>query len=408
MPPRPKVFNVVTKLAVGGAQETALRYCSKLDPAGWETVLVTGSDSSPEGDLFDEAAGLGVPVVTVRALHRSIRPWSDLRALLELIRLFRSERPDVVHTHSSKAGLVGRLAARLAGVPVVVHTVHGWSFHDGMSPLARKVAIALERLAARWTTRLVVVSRADERTGRHEGIGEPGDYSLIRSGIDASAYLPSPERRARARAAIGCPEGQPVVGTVTRLCRQKDPVTLLKAVRRVVDARPDVHCVIVGDGPLRRAVDDLIDELELGGHVTLLGSRDDVSTLLAGFDVFALSSQWEGLPRVVVEAMAAGVPVVTTDAGGVAEAVESGVCGVVVPVGDAAALADGVVALLDDRRLADRFARLAESRVAEFDTAAMIERLEALYVELLAETRSLPRRRRMARTVASAARHEPA
>jgi glycosyltransferase involved in cell wall biosynthesis len=406
VPLRPKVFNVVTKLAVGGAQETALRYCSHLDRDRWETVLVTGPDPSPEGNLFAETSKAGVPVFTVEALHRSIRPWADVRAVLQLVRLFRSERPDVVHTHSSKAGLVGRLAARLAGVPVVVHTVHGWSFHDGMPRIARRVAISLERLAARWTSRLVVVADLDRETGRRERIGTPDHYVLVRSGIEPAVYRPSPRSRARAREVFGCPEGRPVVGTVTRLCRQKDPMTMLAAVRQVVDARSDAHCVIIGDGPLRPAVEQLIDDLGLRRHVTLLGSRNDVDTLLAGFDVFALSSLWEGLPRVVVEAMAAGVPVVATDAGGVREVVEDGVSGLVVPVADATALAEGVVRLLDDPRLATRFARSAQSRVQEFDTDAMIERLEKLYLDLLSATRSRPRRRRIARTVATAVGHD--
>src|SRR5687767_7274564 len=153
-----KVFNVITKLAVGGAQETALAYCSQLDPDRWATTLVTGPERSPEGDLFDEARRRSVTVVTVPSLRRRIRPVADARAVVQLVRLFRRERPDIVHTHSSKAGLVGRLAARLAGVPVVAHTVHGWSFHEGMSPAARAVAVRIERMAARWTSTLVVVA----------------------------------------------------------------------------------------------------------------------------------------------------------------------------------------------------------------------------------------------------------
>ncbi|MGH3372045.1 MAG: glycosyltransferase family 4 protein, partial [Nocardioidaceae bacterium] len=366
-------------------------------------------DKSPEGDLFEEAARLGVRVVTVPNLHRAVRPLADLRAVVGLVRLFKRERPDIVHTHSSKAGLVGRLAARLAGVPAIAHTVHGWSFHDEMPRLVRRAVVVTERLAARWTSLIVVVGERDAEIGRVERIGHQASYALIRSGIEVAAYSTSPEARAKARSAFGIPEGVPLVGTVTRLSRQKDPTTLLTAVRLVVDVRPDVHCVIVGDGPLRSEVEAHVRELGLRSQVTLLGARDDVAALLPGFDAFVLSSRWEGLPRVVIEAMAAGVPVVATDVGGVAEAVDDGTSGLLVPVGDEHALAQAVLRVIGDPVLAADMGRAAETRVGEFDTSVMIDRLDRAYRELLARGgRRRPRRRRIARAVRRASGHDAA
>ncbi|HVF14265.1 MAG TPA: glycosyltransferase family 4 protein, partial [Acidimicrobiales bacterium] len=399
--------NVITKLSVGGAQETALRYCSLLDPLTWDTSLVAGPESSPEGDLFDEAARQGVRVLTIPTLCRRARPLADFRAVVDLVRLFRRERPDVVHTHSSKAGLAGRLAARLAGVPVIVHTVHGWSFHDGMSRAGRRTMVTAERIAARWTTTLVVVAERDAEIGRAAGVGRPEQYALVRSGIDTVAFRSAAATRAAARQSLGIPEGVPVVGTVTRLCRQKDPATLLHAARSVVDARPDARLVVVGDGPLRAEVETLLDDLSLRPHVTMLGPRDDVAALLAGFDAFVLSSRWEGLPRVVVEAMAVGVPVVSTNVGGVGEAIEDGVSGLLGPIGDPDALAAAILRILDEPGLGDRLRRAAGANVDEFDLRVMTDRLDDLYTRLLGG-RSRPRRRRMAAAVRTDTGHEAA
>lgn len=402
------MFNVITKLAVGGAQETALSYCSQLDPDRWAMTLVTGPELSPEGDLFEEAGRRGVPVLTVPSLRRRIRPLADTRAVVELVRLFRRERPDIVHTHSSKAGLIGRLAARIAGVPVVVHTVHGWSFHDGMSPVARTVAVTLERLAARWTWPLVVVAEIDAEIGVAAGIGQPAQYTVIRSAVDVDRLRRAAGSRASARAALGIPEGVPVAGTVTRLCRQKDPETLLRAARLTAELQPDARFVVVGDGPLRPQVERLLDELDLRDHVTLLGRRSDVEALLPGFDAFVLSSRWEGLPRVVIEAIAVGVPVVSTDVGGIAEAVEDQVSGLLVPPGDAVSLANALVRVLAEPGLGARLRANAATRVDEFDVGTMTDSLDDLYSGLLAGRRSRPRRRRIATAVRTASGHEAA
>lgn len=404
---RGKVCNVITKLAVGGAQETALAYCTSLDPAHWEASVVTGPERSPEGDLFDEAARRGVTVNLVPSLRRRITP-GDARAVVELVRHFRRERPDIVHTHSSKAGLLGRLAARIAGVPAVVHTVHGWSFHDGMSPVGRAVAVRLERLAARWTSALVVVTDNDADIGSAEGIGTWGQYVLVRSAVDVDGLRQAAASREQARTALGIPEGVPVMGCVTRLCEQKDPATLLRAARRVVDVRPEARLVVVGDGPLRADVEAMVDELGLRGHVDLLGPRTDVATLLPGFDAFLLTSRWEGLPRAVIEAMAVGVPVVATDVGGIADAVTDGQTGLLAPAGDDGALAAAVLRIFGEAGLGARLAHAAGSRVDEFDVAEMADRLEDLYAGLVAGGRSVPRRRRMAVATRIDSGHEAA
>lgn len=377
---RVKVLNVITSLVVGGAQETAMRYCSRLDPSRFEAKLVCGPDLGPEGNLFEVARRQAVEVLTVPRLHRPMRPVADTLALVALFRLFLRERPTIVHTHSSKAGQLGRLAARLAGVPVVMHTVHGWSFHDGMHPAPRSAAVFVERLTARLTTSLVVVADRDRRTGVERRIGRPDQYTLVRSAIELDEYRPRPGATAAARRAIGLDAATPVVGTVTRFLPQKDPVTLVRAFALVAERVPGSRLVVVGDGPMRARVEALLAELGIQDRVTLLGPRTDVASILPAFDVFVSSSRWEGLPRVIVEAATAGVPVVATDVGGNAELLVHGESGMLVPAGDTEALAAAMTAVVSHKDLARSLRRMAMEAVAPFDISVMIRDLEALYL----------------------------
>jgi glycosyltransferase involved in cell wall biosynthesis len=383
-----RVARIITKLAVGGAQQNVLITCHGLPVDRFEQVLAFGPDVDEEGSLRGRAVELGIALHEVPHLVRDVSPIDDTRATVELVRWLRDLRPDLVHTHSSKAGLVGRLAARLARVPVVVHTVHGWSFHDEMSPRLRSATIRAERLAARATDRLVVVTSEDRDKGLAAGIGRPEQYVVIRSAIDLAAFAAPAdpvvlaEQRRAARAALGLPAAVPVVGTVGRLADQKDPETWLAAARLVVDAVPDVRFVWIGDGPLRPAVEAAVRRADLHGSVVLAGVRGDVPRLLRALDVFALSSRWEGLPRTVVEAMASGVPVAATAVDGVVEVIDDGRTGRLVPPGDPAALARAVTTLLDDPPRRDAIGSAATERVREFDAAEMLARLERLYQEV--------------------------
>ena len=370
-----RVAYVITKLDVGGAQETAVRCASGLRARGHDVVLVSGRAVDNPGEMAHDAIAAGLAVVEVPSLGRAIRPLRDVVTVARLARLFRSIRPDVVHTHSSKAGIVGRLAARLARVPVVVHTVHGWSFHDRMPPPVRSAYVVLERLAARWTDRLVVVTPLDRDKGLGAWIGSPADYRLIRSGIDLSTW-------ADAGRPIGADDA-PVVGTVTRLSRQKDPLTLVRAFEHIARGRPDARFVVVGDGPLRADVEAELRRLGIDDRVELVGVQRDVAPIVASFAVFVSSSLWEGLPRVIIEAMAARVPVVATAVDGVAEVVHDGTTGLLAAPSDPPALAAAALRVMNDPWLRDALVAGAAALVADFDEAAMVEAHEEMYCEVL-------------------------
>jgi glycosyltransferase involved in cell wall biosynthesis len=373
------VCHIITRLIVGGAQEAAVLSCARVDAERFESVLVTGPQAGVEGTLRPLAASLGVPTVIVDPLVRQVNPVLDVRATRALRHHLRATRPDVVHTHSSKAGLIGRWAARRERIPVVVHTVHGWSFHEHMPAWLRATYLQLERRAANWCDRIVTVSDLDRKKGLAAGIGSPEQYVTIHEVNDLAPYESHAGQRAEARRRLGLPPDGAVVGTVGRFTEQKDPHTWIRAAALIARRRPDTHFVMIGDGPLRAEVERSSRELALGDRLLAPGLRDDVPALLPAFDVFLLTSRWEGLPLVIPQAMAAGVPVVASTADGNREVVRDRVNGLLVAPQSPEATAQAVVELLDDPALRERVELAGRETARAFSLGQTIPRLETLY-----------------------------
>ena len=382
---RLKIVHLITRLELGGAQQNTLYCAEHHDRARFAVSLWAGA-----GGLLDERAR-AIADADVRILPWLVHPLApvgDLYATMRLASMLKDV--DLLHTHSSKAGILGRAAARLAGVRAVVHTVHGWSFNDRQSPPIRRLYVEAERAAARMTDRIVCVARHDVTRGIDLGIGHPSQYVVVRSGIDPSLYAASEGARERARSAIGATKESVVVGSIANFKPQKGPLDFVEAARLAFASNPRLRFVFAGDGPMRPEVERAIDSAGLGGVVQLLGWRDDVAEVFAGMDIFLLTSLFEGLPRVVLQAMAASVPVVVTDTGGVTEVVIDGETGIVVPPGRSERAAAAIVGLAADEAARGRLARAARARLGdEYDINRMVGRLESLYDELLNE-RVLP------------------
>ena len=378
-----RVLHVITRMILGGAQENTLLSCSLIDRSGFPSEILCGPETGAEGSLHDDCRLSSVTLHLEPALRRSVHPWHDFIALLRLTHFIRRGRYDVVHTHSSKAGVLGRVAARLAGAPVVVHTVHGWPFSQEESPVHRTVWVNLERFCARLADAIVVVGSADQEKGLELGIGRPDQYHLIRSGIDVEYYRGAGIDRGQVRSRLGLPRDAFVVGSVGRLSRQKAPLDLLGAFEPVARARPDAHMVIVGDGPDRPAVEAAVRNSRLDGRIHLAGLRRDVPALMCAFDVFALASHWEGLPRVLPQAMAAGLPIVASRANGVPDAVVNGENGWLVDVGDVAGLSRRLLELSQDPSRARRMGERGRERAEEFSARRMVDQLTVLYRRLV-------------------------
>jgi glycosyltransferase involved in cell wall biosynthesis len=368
-----RVAVVITRLE-GGAGILALRGATALDPARFQVTVITGSGTA----LIARARAAGLEVVVEPSLRTPINPVADLTALRRLSALLRERRFDVVHTHTAKAGAVGRLAARRAGAGWIVHTYHGFPFHEFQSPARRGAYVALERRLGRITDLALCVGNGVAVEAARRGLIPPDRIRAIGVAVDAPlAVAADGSARKRARRLLGLPEHATVVGAVGRLAYQKAPEDFLAALR--VLRRPGVVGVWVGGGELAGRVARLA-AAQPHAPVLLTGERDDVPALLPAFDVFTLPSWYEGLPTAVVEAMLCGVPVVATAVNAVGDLVVPGETGLLVPPRRPDLLAGAIRSLLDSPADAARMAVAARARLGtRYTVAALRDALEAAY-----------------------------
>ena len=384
-----------TKIAQIASDDLALRYLllgqlrDLVQSEAFEVVSI--STDGPEIPFIES---IGVRHVAVPMTRRPVTPFSDIVSLFRLYRVLWRERPDVVHTHTTKAGFLGRWAARLARVPVIVHTNHGFVFHETSRRVWRTWFIALEKLAAASCDLILCVSREDVVTAERLGIGR-GKIELIGSGgigVDCEVFDPdafSSDERRRKRDEIDIPHEVPVVGFVGRLTREKGVLELFEAARIVREQVPDVRFVIIGLVDVARSDavgTDIADRYGIGSYTSFLGLRQDMPELFSIMDVFVLPSYREGLPRVLMEASAMGLPSVATDIRGSREVVQKDVTGLLVPAKDTAALATAIVDLLTNPERAARMGHAARSRALElFDERPVFELIRSHYSRLLLE-----------------------
>ena len=378
------LLQAITRLIVGGAQETVMYLTDLLDKERFQVEVLSGPQTGSEGSLIEEVRANGIPVTILPDMLREISPLHDFMALLTMTNFIRTNRYTIVHTNSSKAGIIGRVAARMAGTPIIVHTVHGWSFHEHMSPWLRGFYVALERFAASFTDVMVVVANQDIDKGLQAGIGRQGQYRLIRSAIPMEEFNPQHVNRRTVREQLNIPLDAPVLGNVGRFSPPKNPFDWIEVAALVAEQLPECYFLLVGDGKLRSETEALVEEKQLSERTIFTGLRRDVPEMLAAIDVFLLISQWEGLPRVIPQAMAMQVPVVSTRVGGSAEAILQGETGYQCNYGDLDGLAAYCLKLLRDERLrAEMGQRGRDHAIQEFDVHRMVQQMAALYEELL-------------------------
>jgi glycosyltransferase involved in cell wall biosynthesis len=356
---RVRVAQVTANFA-DGSGGIMLREALALDPEKYVNTIIAPAD----GTLFDRAEAAGLEVIRLNRMGRGRRvyPWRDVEAFRELTAHLQAGEFDVVHTHAGRAGALGRVAAARLGRAAVVHTLHGFPFNEFQPAPVRRGLLAIERRLARLTDYFITDGTFVASESIRLKIAPPERVRAVISPIDGVNPVSDAARR-EARLVLGLPESAKVVGTTGRVTAQKSPLDMVRAIARL--QRPDVYTVWVGDGDLRPATEQLIEREGLGGRFLLIGARDDVPRLLPAFDVFAMSSLWEGLPCSVVEAMTCGLPVVATAVNSVPEIVISGRTGLLARPGDPASISRALAYMLDHPAEAARMAEAGRAQIGE-------------------------------------------
>lgn len=385
-----KILHVITRLDMGGSAQNTLLTCHELGRK-YEMVLVCGlsqeshmteSESAAVDSQIERARANGVKIIRIPSLLRRISPLKDIRALYDLIRTLRAERPDIVHLHTSKSGILGRLAAKIAGVPIVIHTPHGHVFSGHFGPILSGLFLWIERFFAPFTDRVVVLSDGEIRDYTDFQLYSREQLVRIHSGVDIEKFMQGSIPAAEKKRSLGLAPNAAVVGFVGWLMPVKGPMHLLKAMDAVWPDHGDAALVFVGKGDLD--VQLRAEALKTGanGKVHFLGWRNDIEAIMPLFDILVLPSLNEGMGRVLVEAMAAGKPIVASKVGGIPDLVQHGINGLLVPPGDEKALADGIRQLLDDPQKANMMGRRGRERCHEFSLDAMVKKIDALYLSM--------------------------
>ena len=376
---RIKLLQLITLSEMGGAQKVLYHLVAGLDRNRFDITVAC----APGGDLVRWLAPLdGVRVVQVPHLCREISPARDLCAFWFLYRLMRREGFAIVHCHSSKAGILGRLAARLAGVRGILFTVHGWGLGDHHSRIKQSFFVLAEKVAGRCSDRVVCVSRADYQKALDEKLVPPDRLAVIHNGLPRPAPQPPALREE-----LGLSEKALMVGTVCRLRPPKDPLFFLEVARALLYSGKwagNLYFVLIGDGPLMAPCREYVQRHGLSRAVFFLGNREDAPALVAGLDVFVLFSLWEGLPLTVIEAMQAGKPVVAPAVGGVGELVTPGETGYLIKPRDLAGAVQALETLLKDGQLRrDMGAKGRRAALEHFSVERMVADYLRVYDDLL-------------------------
>lgn len=376
-----KVLHIHTLPVISGSGLNTFLTMEGLKKRGYETALAC----APGGKLNSLVSGRGMRVIPFKNLVQPLHPLKDSLVVLDLARFLKTHPYHIVHTHNSKAGFVGRLAAKLARVPAVVHTVHGFSFHDQEPPWRQGLFRSMERLAAQWCDQLIFISQPLMAWALREGIGKKEKMTRIYSGIELDGFQPvSEEKKMDLRRKWGLGEQDAVVGIVSKLWDGKGHIQLLDAFRQIHRTKKEAKLVIVGEGYRLKDLRRLVDTHGLDGSVLFAGFQADVAPLVATFDAAVLPSLFEGMGRVLLEAMAMGKPVVASRVGGIPDLVEHGVNGYLVRPGSVEDLKEALLKILNNPSLARKMGLAGRQRIkSEFDALAMVDAIERVYRHLL-------------------------
>ncbi|GAA4424078.1 glycosyltransferase family 4 protein [Bremerella cremea] len=382
-----RVAHVITRMIIGGAQENTLYNCLDLiRDFGDDVLLITGPSEGPEGNLLEQAHAQGLPVQTLPNLRRNIHPWTDWKGYHEVKQAIRDFQPDVVHTHSAKAGMLGRRGAMALKVPAVIHTVHGAPFHPYQSDAARRFFIACERYASSQCHQLVSVADAMSDLLVEAKVAPREKFLTVYSGMEVEPFLESGSLREAARAELGIRPDDVVIGKIARLFHLKGHEYVIEAARDVVAQCPQAKFLFVGDGILREKYEENIREAGLTDHFILVGlvPPKEIPKYISAMDVLVHTSLREGLARALPQALLSGKPAVSFDIDGAREVVSTMETGFLIPPGNVPQLKSALVQLCSDAELRDKLGKEGQRRCSQvFPHQVMTRRLREIYAEVL-------------------------
>ncbi len=381
------ILHIITRLEAGGAPTSLLLLLKDLADEGVPVELATGLTPPPDDDMLPEAEALGIPIHVIRSLKRDPLPWHDLAALVSLWQLIRRVRPAIVHTHTSKAGFIGRLAARLAGTAPILYSPRGTILEGYFPGWKKRLFTRLDRIAARWTKVIIGLTREESESYIEAGIGRPEQHIQIPIGIDHTLYAPPDQAvRAARRRDLGLGDDEILIITSGRLVPVKDQGTLITALGLVGDRAGPWRCWIVGAGSEEARLREQITAMDCSDRIHLMGYREDVPDLLGLADIFILSSINEGFGRVLLEAMSARLAIIATSVGGIPSVLDSGRVGRLVPPSDPAALAEELLSLMVSPEEREKLAASGLERVAAIYTSKVTtDQHISLYRNLLTD-----------------------
>lgn len=391
MPEKPllrkdRILHLITRLDRGGSAENTVLTVSGLQRKGYHVTLVSGQTLDPSLKLAELDWQRGEGWTEIPQLVRRINPIRDIKAFFKIYALIKRGRFQIVHTHSSKAGILGRLAAKLVGVPIVVHTPHGHVFYGYYGRILSHLFLLLERIWAEFTDRIVTLTERGKQEHIQLKVAPANKFTVIPSGVEFKDFLEVQKGSPALRQELGLASGERIVGSVGRFVPIKGYRYFLEAAKEIVEQRSDVLFLSVGDGPLEQELKAFAEASGIASRVVFAGYRKDVAEIMALMDVFVLPSLNEGMGKVLVEAMAEGKPVVATKVGGIPELVSDNLTGILCPPKDSHALAEAILKLLRNKELARRMGAEGRKRVyPQYDAKVMVEKIERLYAELMRE-----------------------
>lgn len=385
-----KIGHVITRMIIGGAQENTLFTVQGLaENEKYDVDLITGPETGPEGDLtYQIGERVKYRVLPIHFLRRNINPFYDMTAFICLYRLFCREKYDIVHTHSSKAGIIGRFAANLAGVPVIVHTIHGLPFHAFQSRMVHEIYRRAEKSAAKVTDKIITVADAMTDQAVQAGVAGPEKFMTIHSGMVLEPFLRRDYDLPLLRGKFGLMPEDIVIGKVARLFHLKGHEYLIDAAKDIVKFFPKVKFLLIGDGILKNDLEKRIQEAGLSNHFVFAGliAPEKVPEAIAVMDIVVHTSLREGLAKVIPQALALGKPVVSFNLDGASEVIENGKNGFLIPARDTASLSKAVIQLLQNPELMKKMGSEGLKKVDPFFRKEyMVSRLDVLYEKIRKE-----------------------